>query len=365
MKPLHRLPLIDAAKGIACIMIVWHHLAFYGPMSDVAGPLAPQLLDWLYEYGRMAVSVFLVVAGFLAASTLAPNGAAVFGQPGMLIWRRYERLVRPYLVALLASMLAAALVHPWLNHSSVPAPPALPQLVAHVLLLQDLLGYEALSAGVWYVAIDFQLFAITVLVFSFARWAQRRWPACPEWMGAGIVVVLALVSLLCFNRVSSLDTTALYFVGSYGLGLLAFWATRVERPGRWIAAIGVLGALALLLEFRERIAVACVTAVGLAWASRQAWAAKWPRDVAPFAAILHVGRISYSVFLIHFPVCLLVNAALAHWWPTQPLANALGMFAAFGLSIAAGELLYRWVEAPAQPRRVSSLAALLGRVNRP
>ncbi|HSV53424.1 MAG TPA: acyltransferase, partial [Burkholderiaceae bacterium] len=60
MMPTQRLPLIDALKAVACVMIVWHHLAFYGPMSDIAQPLAPRLISWLYDYGRMAVQVFLV-----------------------------------------------------------------------------------------------------------------------------------------------------------------------------------------------------------------------------------------------------------------------------------------------------------------
>ena len=31
-----RLPAIDALKAIACVLIVLHHLAFYGPMADIA-----------------------------------------------------------------------------------------------------------------------------------------------------------------------------------------------------------------------------------------------------------------------------------------------------------------------------------------
>ena len=66
--------MIDMAKGLACMMIIWHHLAFCGPLSDIAQPLAPALMAWLYDYGRMAVQVFLVLGGYLAASSLAPTG---------------------------------------------------------------------------------------------------------------------------------------------------------------------------------------------------------------------------------------------------------------------------------------------------
>ena len=79
--PAQRLPALDALKGLGCMLIVWHHLAFYGPMSDVVHPYASWLTGWLYDYGRMAVQVFLVVAGFLAAASLAPQGVAGFAHP--------------------------------------------------------------------------------------------------------------------------------------------------------------------------------------------------------------------------------------------------------------------------------------------
>ncbi len=347
------MPLIDALKGLACLMIVWHHLAFYGPMSDIAHPLAPGLIDWLYAHGRMAVQVFLVVGGFLAASSLAPAGAPQFDDPGRQILRRYRRLVLPYLAALAFCVLVSALVRPWLNHPSVPGAPTLAQLLSHLLLLQDLLEQEALSAGVWYVAIDFQLFALTVALFSAVRAVERRWPGRAARLAVGLVLGLAALSLLVFNRDAALDTTALYFMGSYGLGLLAFWAARSARPGPWLAGIALLGALALALDFRERIATALVTALLLGWAHSRPWAGRWP--TSPW--LLQLGQISYSVFLIHFPVCLLVNAVVSRLWPTQPGVHALGMGLAFGLSLLAGKLLYRGVEARmATPRSARRLA---------
>jgi peptidoglycan/LPS O-acetylase OafA/YrhL len=343
-----RLPGIDALKGLACALIVWHHLAFYGPMSDVVYPFAPGLVDWLYDYARMAVQLFLVVGGFLAAASLAPQGVAVFEAPGHLIFRRYARLVKPYLVALAVSVLVAALVRPWFDHPSVPAAPGVFQLLAHVLLLQDVLGQEALSAGVWYVAIDFQLYALAVLVFAAAR--QRQPPTEKAVsVAAAAVVLLALLSLLVFNRRLSFDITALYFFGSYALGMLAFWASREAgaRRGFWLAAMAFLGALALALDFRGRIVVALVTAFGLVWLAGLAQGS-WPLLWLQQRRLVQLGRMSYSVFLVHFPVCLLVNAVISHFWPMQLAANALGMLLAFVLSLLAGQALYRWVEsAPA------------------
>lgn len=345
-----RLHGIDALKGIACALIVWHHLAFYGPMSDVVHSVAPALMNWLYNYGRMAVQVFLVVGGFLAAGSLAPQGTATFTQPGRLLLRRYRRLVPPYLVALAVSVLVAALVRPWFAHPSVPAAPSLLQVVAHVLLLQDVLGQEALSAGVWYVAIDFQLFVSSVLVFAFARRLQQRWPQTPAHLGMGLMLLLGAASLFFFNRLAGLDVTALYFLGSYTLGMMAFWASRAAsgaKRAQWLLAIAVLGGAALLLEFRGRIALALVVALGLVWLQTSAVARQWREPLW----LLKLGRISYSVFLIHFPVNLLVNAVVGFFWPTQLMANALGLLVAFLLSLLAGAVLYRSVESRQLPAR--------------
>jgi peptidoglycan/LPS O-acetylase OafA/YrhL len=345
--PAQRLPAIDALKGLGCMLIVWHHLAFYGPMSDVVHPYAPWLTGGLYDYGRMAVQVFLVLAGFLAAASLAPQGVAAFTRPGPLILKRYRRLVLPYLVAVAASVMVAALVRPWFDHSSVPAAPTLLQIVAHAFLLQDLLGEEALSAGLWYVVIDLQLFAVCVLVFSFARLLAQRWPQLSDQPGVWLVSVLALLSLFVFNRQSGLDTTALYFFASYALGMLAFWIAAVSSARtrtRWILGVGAVCVLALVLDFRGRMALATAVALLLVWFQSR-WQTGRSRDGFRQPWLEQVGLMSYSIFLIHFPVCVLVNAVVSYFWPGDLLASVLGLLAAFGLSLLAGAALYRSVEA--------------------
>lgn len=338
------LPGVDALKVIACVLIVWHHLAFYGPMSDVVFTVAPSLINWLYDYGRMAVQVFLVVGGYLAAASLAPQGMAALPQPGRVIVHRYRRLVLPLLVALLFTTVVAALVRPWLLHPSVPGVPTPWQVIAHVFLLQDLVGQEALSAGVWYVAIDFQLFVLSVALFMLVQKIQTRWP---EWtatsaVGPLLVLVLTSLSLFYFNRNKGMDMTGAYFFGAYGLGMLACWASRTQRLALWLPGIAVLGTVALAQDFRGRLLVALLVALLLVGLQRGQWAGRWLQ--APWLATL--GRMSYSVFLIHFPVLLLVNAGITHFWPANVLVNAGGMLLAFLLSVLAGAGFHRFVEGP-------------------
>ena len=62
------------------------------------------------------------------------------------------------------------------------------------------------------------------------------------------------------------------------------------------------------------------------------------------AVLVRLGRISYSLFLVHFPVLLLVSAAAVRWWPVGAWFDVAGLAAAFGLSLLAAIAMHRWVE---------------------
>lgn len=345
------MPLIDAMKAIASQLIVLHHLAAYGPLSEAVQEAAPGVISWLYDYARIAVQVFLVIGGFLAARGLAPQGRPLFDTPLGLIWKRYLRLAVPYLAAVGIAMISAAMVRRWLVDDAIPNAPSLDQWLAHALLLQGLLGYESLSAGVWYIAIDFQLFALMVGALWLGRAAGfgRHAPI--------VILTFALAALFWFNRDASWDNWALYFVGSYGLGAAAWWASERGRAATWLGIVAAVAIAALMVDFRLRLAVALAVAVTLGLARRSGWLQKWPQ-VAPLDFL---GRISYSLFLVHFPVCLLVNGLFVEYDFESPLAAAVGMGIAWCASIAAGALFYRYVESAAPKwqlgRRLARLVA--------
>jgi len=342
-----RLPFVDALKALASQLIVLHHLALYGPMSDVVGPWSLGLVDALDAYGRLAVQVFLVLGGFLSARALAPDGAARFAAPGPLLARRAWRLAAPCWAAIALAIACAAIARQWANLPHTPAAPGAMQLLANLLMLQDVVGVEALSAGLWYVAIDLQLYALFVLVLWLAARTGRP-AAAPFAVVAGVAV-----SLLLLNRDASWDAWAPYFFGSYGLGALAWWTSRSERAGWAAAGIAALGIVALAVEFRWRIALALVTALALARVSCSGALRRWPAS----RLLGFLGRISYSVFLAHYPVSLLFNAAWARWFPQSALANLAGLLLAWAASIGAGALLYRWVEDRSRPAPASTPAA--------
>ena len=331
-----RLAFIDALKAIASQLIVLHHLAFYGPMSDVANELAPALFSWLSQDARIAVQVFLVIGGFLAAKALAPAGKLTNAAPLALLKKRYLKLVIPYLAAVLLSIACAAIARSLIDHESIPNPPTAWQMLAHIALLQSILDFDSLSAGVWYIAIDFQLFALLLATLWLARSAGG---VATQRLGMLLVSTLALASLLYFNRDSNWDNWALYFFGAYALGTLSYWISETERPYALLLMAFVVAAV-LLVDFRSRIAVALLAALALGIARRSGFLESWPKG----KVLAYLGKISYSVFLVHFPVVLVINAVVTKIAPQSPAVNALGIVFAWAASVAVGAVFYRLIE---------------------
>ena len=61
-----------------------------------------------------------------------------------------------------------------------------------------------------------------------------------------------------------------------------------------------------------------------------------------------LGQISYAVFLVHYPVCLVVSALFEHFALHSPEVQLVGMGLAWASSLAGGALFYRLVECRAQ-----------------
>ena len=340
MKGPGRLIFVDALKALASQLIVVHHLAFYGPMSDYAQSLSPGLIAWLYDYARIAVQAFLVMGGFLGAQALARDGTLIDKPVATLIWRRYLKLVLPYAGALLLAIIAAAIARGLMVNEATPEAPTLPQFIAHIFLLQSVLGFDGLSAGVWYVAIDFQLYVLLLVTL----WLARR--TLPNIRGAGPILVSALMlaSLFYVNRDDSLDNWAIYFFGAYGMGAVVHWTVRRSQASVWLALILALVATALVVDFRLRIAVALAVAVALGLARYAGFIERWPKS----KTVAWLGQISYSIFLVHYPICLVINGLFERFAPHTPGIQLAGMVLAWAASIAGGALFYRQIEYRAQ-----------------
>lgn len=343
-RPSGRSLLIDLLKAGGCLMIVLHHLAFYGPMSEVVGMQWPRLIEALADHGRLAVQLFLVCSGYLTAAAFARDPGMNAHRLVQLAWRRYLRLAVPLLAALSFTVLVTEWVRPGFDHPSLSATPHFWQAVAHVLLLQQWLGLESLSAGVWYVAIDFQLYLMAMLVlWGVSRWTHFQARPQAEVLRLQVLLCLTALSLLLWNLDRGLDSYGLYFFGSYGLGWLA-WRTRQSRtPLKGQLALVALGVLAWAVDARLRVMTAWAVALLLAaapasWMQPRTYTHRMPRAVGWLAGI------SYSVFVVHFGVSLGVSAGVTGRWPDSLAWNAAGMAFSLALSVLAGALLHRWTE---------------------
>ena len=343
----HRMPLIDAFKAIASQIILLHHLSSYGPMAVTARDTLPVSMGWLFDYGRMAVQVFLVIAGFLAARGLSADGQALTRNPLPLIWKRYLRLVVPFMAALGLAIVCSALADQWMSDDAIPDRATLGQWLAHATLLHGVLGVDALSAGVWYVAIDFQLFALMALLL----WLGRIGGLAPL-----LVLTVGTASLFWFNRDADWDNYALYFFGSYSLGAAAWWASNRQRLAVWLGVIATVGIAALVLDFRLRIALALVVALALGVSRRTGLLTRWPTS----PALDFLGQVSYSVFLVHFPILLVTNGLYTLFDFDSTESALFGLLGTWALSIGAGTLFYRWVESPAASQRLIGALTWLG-----
>jgi len=316
-------------------------------MSFVMAEWLPLIEVFLLNYALMAVQIFLVVSGYLNAKSWAqavPQSAFDFF---LRILLRYQRLVIPLLAALSVTVAITALVRPYFNHSSLSNSPSLMQVPAHIFLLQDILDLEAFSAGVWYVAIDFQLFAMAMACASLAQvWQGLSGKGSVVRNAFGFWLILTFCSMFVWNLNPLGDVWAAYFFGAYGLGLcVGSWRSAdfkfsVRNFGLLILMVGVV---AMAYHFRSRLLLAIATALLLCWYEAndcnaiQCLQRKWIRELS---------NASYAIFLIHFSVSLLVSAVVFNFWPENISANAVGLGVSFGLSVWMGRLIHQAIESP-------------------
>jgi hypothetical protein len=175
----------------------------------------------------------------------------------------------------------------WLQDDFIPPPPSIIGLLAHLVLLFDIFEVDALSVGVWYVAIDFQLFAVMAVLLRLGRRAA-------QWL----VELCMLGSFFYLNLNESVDSWALYFFGSYGMGAFAWWAGHSRHAGKWLALLAVAGGAALLWDFRLRIVLALAVALGLGvarWRLRHDASHNAGATPPALRVLRLLGRSSYAI----------------------------------------------------------------------
>lgn len=297
---MNRSAAIDTIKAVASQVIVLHHFSQHAPMTDWLALAWPSLVEMIYEDGRLAVQPFLVVGGFLAAQSLSKQAGPDIAP---LIWKRYLRLAPQFVVSLLLVVLATFFLGNELQHEEWLSPlPTVGVFLAHLFFLQDILGIESMSAGAWYVAIDLQLFGLFVILVRVSKLLERP---LPETNAPVLVACATVASIHIFSKAGILDIWAIYYLSAYGLGALVSWARDSSGARKWLWITIALLLVDWAADPRARPILALATALCLDGFSHVRWSST---RTGLAKAIRYLSDVSYSTFVSHFAVIVIVSA---------------------------------------------------------
>jgi peptidoglycan/LPS O-acetylase OafA/YrhL len=327
---------IDGLRALAVAPIVLFH-------AHVPG----------FDGGYVGVDIFFVISGFLITTILAEELAqGRFSFAGF-----YARRIRRLLPALIAMLAVVSILAPFVLLPDDLAAYAR-SVVAKVLLSSNILfwsesGYFDVASElkpllhIWSLSIEEQFYLVfPLLLFGLHRWGRR--PA----VAVIVLLALSLAASIYFVRVDPSATFYLlptraweFLIGSVlALGLVRLPSAPFARD--LVAAGGVALILTAIFTFDQSTtfpgAMALVPCLGTALiilAGGQGRSTLVGRALG-FGGVVMLGRISYSVYLWHWPIAVgwvyLYGRPAGFLVPTALVAG----------SLIVGALSWRFVEVP-------------------
>ncbi|MBS0659002.1 MAG: acyltransferase [Verrucomicrobia bacterium] len=351
---------VDVLRGLSALAVALFHVRIHlwvGYRAIQENPSAYSAFDRLAAQAALpvtqmgyAVMLFFVLSGFCIHWAYArPNAPAL--ELGTYTRRRLGRIVPAYVVTVLLCFAVEAVV----TRLGGP-PPSSPQVSwSSLFLLQTYLcaGDQLLSnASLWSIPLELELYA----VYPLALWLARR-----RGMGASLLLAggvsasaaLALTQLPPDRAWLAVATFPKYWI----IWMSGAWLAERTRHGTLPPFRGLHGtmafallALALLCErwhvpspYRHFLWGALSFLVLWYFLTQPAWFTRLPRGLlGPF---VQLGAISYSLYLLHFPLFYLLSPWYVSRFGGKP-ANFLVSAAFVGLAVAVAWLFHRLVEAP-------------------
>lgn len=370
--PQARFVFLDGLRGFAALCISSYHIWRYEPAPYPAAQVVPHPVAWMLEHAWIGVQMLLVLSGFVIAYTLrdtviTPRTAIAF------FARRLVRLTPPLWVTIALVLFVHTACVAWGRFPSLlDEPPMVAGVLAQMTYLQDILGYPNLSAGMWTVAIEVQFYVVFAVSWGLAqRWQTRNeGTAVPPVIThnssliasenrssaphpAGLLILFgipAACALLMWNRQETNEQWVHHFLFQFFLGMATWWALdRVVSP---LVLVGVICVVVGHVMFDPSLTpseigarvIAVTTAAAVFITGRRGHLHDWLN----FRWLQYLGRISYSLYLVHYPVSHVVTwlGWLACDNSPSPIQATAILIASLAASIAGGHLLYVAVEVP-------------------
>jgi len=345
-----RFVFVDGLRGLAALGIVIFHIWWYEPAPYPWLDSMHWIVDEGFKRFRAGVQVLLVISGFVIAYTFR-NTWVTPREFVSFVLRRLIRLVPAYWFTL-ACVVLVDLICEAAGDFKAPYEGnlTLARVTAHMAFLQDILGHKALSAGIWTICIEMQFYIVAILGWGLAQHAfPRPVPNEPRPSAFALLAVFAplgFVSLFYWRVLDSTTPWVIHFLWMFFLGMSTWWTLDRSLPRSWYAMIVTVAVLELVYdaEWRYENSVALLTSTAIYFVGCRGELHRclnWPW-------LQYVGRISYSLYLVHFPVChLLITAGwkLFADHPTAAQASVI-LLASFGASLLSAHGLYTFVEAP-------------------
>ncbi|HEX8959580.1 MAG TPA: acyltransferase family protein, partial [Solirubrobacterales bacterium] len=335
-------PDLEGLRGVAILLVLLFH----------AG------VPWA-QGGYVGVDVFFVLSGFLITGLLLRERERT-GSISLTAFyaRRARRILPAAAVVLVATLLVALpLLDPLALERLAADAAAAAVSAANIRFAASALDYFAAQGQpspvlhYWSLGVEEQFYLVwpTLLLLATRLARPRRGAA----IALGAVLVLSFAASLYLTSASapwafySLPTRAWQLALG---GLLAIGAAGLARlPGRALALLGwlSLGAIVAALLVLDPATpypgtAALLPSLGAAGVIAAGDVGLGPGRLLVAGPLRYLGRISYSLYLVHWPVLVLPAAGLAIGAELPATERA----ALVGLSIVLGALSYRFVEQP-------------------